>query len=160
MKATDLLKQDHEQLKKLFKAFDSSKDSPEACERIFEQVSQELEVHSAIEEEIFYPELSDYEETKEIVAESIEEHHVVDVLIDEIRGLTPQDEAFVAKFEVLKENVLHHAEEEEDELFPEAERLLGEERMSWLGDRLADRKQELIGEAKPPAGAAGGRKRA
>ncbi len=155
MKATDLLKQDHEQVKTLFKEFDSSKDSPDACERIFEQCSRELEVHSAIEGEIFYPELSDYEDMKEIIAESVEEHHVVDVLIDEIRALTPQDEAFAAKFEVLEENVLHHADEEEDELFPEAERLLGEERMSWLGDQLAERKQELLGQAKPPAGARG-----
>ncbi len=161
MKATELLKKDHAKVKTLFEEFDSSgKASPEAAARIFEECSRELMAHTAIEEEFFYPELSDYEETREIVAESIEEHHVVDVLIEEMRGLEPGDEAFTAKFEVLKENVLHHAEEEEQELFPHAERLLGKERLAWLGDRLAERKQQILGEAGSAAGGQRSRKRA
>ncbi len=158
MKATDLLKKDHASVKRLFEEFESAgKGSPETAERIFEACAKELEAHTAIEEELFYPELSDYEETGEIVAESIEEHHVVDVLIDEIRGLEPSDEAFAAKFDLLKENVLHHAEEEERELFPHAERLLGKARLAWLGDRLAERKQEILG--KTGSAAAGPRRR-
>lgn len=147
MKATDLLKKDHQEVKKLFKAFESSKDSPDEARQICEQVAQELTVHSAIEEELFYPELQPYEEAEEIVEESVEEHHVVDVLLGELRGLEPEDEAFAAKFQVLSENVLHHAEEEERELFPKAERLLGKDRLGWLGERLTERKSQLLAEA-------------
>lgn len=148
MKATDLLKKDHQSVKKLFKEFEASgKESPEEGQRIFEECARELAAHTTLEEEIFYPELSGYEETKEMVAEAAEEHHVVDVLIDEIRSLEPSDEAFAAKFMVMSENVLHHVEEEEKELFPEAEKLLGKERLDWLGERLAERKRELVGES-------------
>lgn len=161
MKATELLRKDHAKVRTLFEEFESSgKEPPETAARIFEECSRELAAHSAIEEEIFYPELSDYEETREIVAESIEEHHVVDVLIDEMRGLEPGDEAFIAKFEMLRENVLHHADEEEQELFPQAERLLGKDRLAWVGERLAERKQQVLGEARSAAGGQRRRKRA
>jgi hemerythrin superfamily protein len=106
--------------------------------RICEDVFAELEVHTAIEEEIFYPAVRQAggEELNETTDESVEEHHVVDLLMSEIRSLDAGDDAFVAKMTVLMENVEHHASEEEDEMFPKVRELLDEQRLEALGQEL------------------------
>jgi hemerythrin-like domain-containing protein len=76
----------------------------------------------------------------ETVDESLQEHHVVDVLMNEMRDLTGASDEWVAKMTVLMENVEHHAEEEERELFPEADEQLGSSRMQELGLELQERK--------------------
>jgi hemerythrin superfamily protein len=151
MLCTELLKKDHETVRKLFKEFESKEDDARAAGRIFEQCAQELTTHSKVEEELFYPELRDYKETREIVLESIEEHHVVEQLIEELRAMSPGDEAFAAKFTVLQENVEHHAGEEEKELFPKAERILGRPRSEWLAGQFQSRKQALAGGGRQQA---------
>ena len=142
--AIELLKADHELVRSLFKEFKEAKEAEdtegmrEAQERIFE----ELEVHTGIEEEVFYPAAQEVgEEAEELVAEGIEEHHVVDVLMGEIRDLTPDDDAWVAKMTVLIENVEHHADEEEEELFPKLREVFGDERLDSLGEKLAEAKK-------------------
>ena len=144
MDAIELLKADHELVRSLFKEFKEAKEAEDtegmrgAQERIFE----ELEVHTGIEEEVFYPEAQEVgEEAEELVKEGIEEHHVVDVLMGEIRELTPDDDAWAAKMTVLIENVEHHAEEEEEELFPKLREAFGDERLDALGDKLAQAKK-------------------
>ena len=120
-----LLTADHNRVRGLFTRFRDAqeKDDVDAMRALAEQIITELEVHTRIEEEIFYPEVRQGSgELDETVAEGIEEHHVVDVLIDEVRQLTPGDEAWVAKMTVMMENVEHHASEEEDEMFPDVRR--------------------------------------
>ena len=139
-------KDDHQKVKKLFRELEAAGDRAyQTKKRIAEQVFTELEVHSAIEEEIFYPavEATADKDGKEIVAEGIEEHHVVDVLIKELKALEPEDEQFDAKFKVLTENVEHHIEEEEGEMLPDAEKKLGRE-VEQLGERMERRKEELM----------------
>ncbi len=80
---------------------------------------------------------------KDLVAEAIEEHHVVATLMEELKGLAPKDERYDAKFKVLMENVEHHIEEEEGEMFPETEEVLGEQ-LESLGTQMQERKQELM----------------
>jgi hemerythrin-like domain-containing protein len=146
MDAIKLLKDDHKKVKELFREYEELGDRAHVSKRrIAEQVFQELEVHTAIEEEIFYPAVRERadKDGKELVAEGYEEHHVVDVLIQELKGLQPEDEAFDAKFKVLTENVEHHIEEEEGEMLPDAKETLGDQ-LDELGDRMIRRKEELM----------------
>jgi len=149
----EMLTTDHEKVKQLFRAYEAAGDRAyDRKQEIADEVFTELEIHSAIEEEIFYPALQDSgeEEGKKIVAEAIEEHRIVKQLISELRALDLQDEQFDAKFKVLTENVEHHAEEEESEMFPVVEDVL-EDELEELGTQMKARKEELrtsgLGEA-------------
>lgn len=144
--AVEMLKSDHKKVKKLFREYAELGDNAhKSKERLAEEIFQELEVHSKLEEEIFYPaaEAAADKEVGEVVAEGLEEHHVVDILMAEIRALSPEDEAFDAKMKVLCENVEHHIEEEETELLPEAQQALGDE-VERLGMEMKQRKQQLL----------------
>lgn len=148
MDAIKLLKDDHKKVKDLFRQFEKAR-SDSRKKAIAEEVFHELEVHSTIEEEIFYPAVKEKadQEGKEIVAESVEEHHVVDVLINELKAIPEVNEQYEAKFTVLTENVEHHIEEEEKEMFPEAKKLLGND-VKALGEKMQARKDELMATAR------------
>lgn len=146
MKATRLLKEDHDKVRALFREFESAGENAHKQKQgIVERVFRELEVHTKIEEEIFYPAVKAKmgNEGEELVAESLQEHHVVDVLMGEMQPLQPDNPEYEAKFTVLMENVEHHAEEEEKEMFPGAEKKLGAE-LESLGERMQRRKEELM----------------
>lgn len=149
-KATSLLKEDHRKVKKLFAEFEKLEESDMAeMARIFETVNRELTIHAQIEEEIFYPaiEKSDDDEAEELVLESHEEHRLVKQLLQELSGMTADDEQFCAKMKVLKDMVLHHAEEEESEIFPVFEDLDKEEQ-DRIAEQLQSRKNELSPEGE------------
>ena len=144
MNAIRLLEQDHRTVKKLLERGDDTteravKTRPELLQRI----ADELRVHEAIEEEIFYPALVEHAKTKEIALEGYEEHHVVDGIVDELKELAPDDETWGAKFAVMKENLEHHIEEEEGEMFPKARTVLDEAELDELGARMELRQGEL-----------------
>lgn len=145
-----LLKEDHDKVKKLFDEFEQATNK-RSKHRIAREALVELEVHAGIEEEIFYPAFqaeSEAEESESIVIEAEEEHHVVHVLIEELKSMPDDDEGrFEAKFTVLAENVRHHIKEEEDEMLPKAKKL-GKERLQELGAEMASRKQELVKQFK------------
>jgi hypothetical protein len=113
-------------------------------EELFTEVKQVLVVHEAIEEEIFYPALKDHPNTKEIAWEGYEEHHDVDVVMAEIDGVAYYDEQWGAKFKVMKENLEHHIEEEEGEMFKQAKQVFDEEELAQLGEYMEARKEELM----------------
>ena len=143
-KATSLLKEDHRKVKKLFAEFDKLDEGDEAeMARIFEEVKKEITLHAEIEEEFFYPALqkADDEEAQELVLEAYEEHRLVKQLIEEIAGLTADDEVFCAKMKVLKDTVLRHVEQEESELFPIFEDL-DKEQQERIAEQVWTRKQE------------------
>ena len=147
MNAITMLKEDHEKVKGLFRDFEAAGDRAYQKKlRIAEQVFRELEVHTTLEEEIFYPavQAKASKDGKELVLEGLEEHHVVDVLISELKQLQPENEQFDAKFKVLTENVEHHIEEEEGEMLPDAEKRLGNE-LERLGAEMKARKEALVG---------------
>ena len=104
MDAVKLLKDDHEKVKGLFRQFEKAR-SEGKKKQLADEIMMELEVHSKIEEEIFYPAVREKggDDQQEIVAEAVEEHHVVDVLMKEIKELEPSDERFEAKMTVLIE---------------------------------------------------------
>ena len=146
MDAIDMLKADHKKVKELFRQYEAAGDRAyQKKKSIAEEVFTEFMVHSKLEEELFYPAVKAEtdKQGQELVAESIEEHHVVATLIEELKALDPKDERYDAKFTVLMENVEHHIEEEEDELFPEAEDVLGDA-IEDLGAQMKERKDQLM----------------
>ena len=146
MEATVLLKKDHAAVKALFKKFEAAGDrAAQTKQRLFDDIKAELDAHAAIEEEIFYPAMQKVrsKDVQDLVLEAIEEHKVVKTLLKEIAQLTPDDDAFDAKMKVLQENVEHHADEEEKEMFPQAEEHLSEERRGELGEQMESRKEAL-----------------
>jgi hemerythrin superfamily protein len=144
--AVSLIKSDHRRVEGLFREFEQAGERAHKTKRrLVDQIREELEVHATIEEESFYPalEAKARKDGKELVKEAVEEHHLVRVTLDELAGLDPEDDAFDAKVQVLMENVRHHVEEEETEMLPEAEELLGKEELARLGEEMAARKQQL-----------------
>jgi hemerythrin superfamily protein len=142
MELFDMLRKDHEKVKKMFNQFDMLKEEPEKkkgeLEKLFGEIRKELQIHMEGEEKFFYPALRNSEETHDEVLESIEEHHVVKLLMKELER-TQVSEKWVAKLSVMKENVLHHISEEEEELFEKAQELLGD-RAKEIGKQISSMK--------------------
>jgi hemerythrin superfamily protein len=144
MDALALLKSDHDTVRSLFRDFEEATEAEntDRMEELAQTIFSELEVHTAIEEEVFYPEAERAgSEVEELVKEGVEEHHVVDVLIGELQKLQPNDETFTPKMTVLIENVEHHAEEEESEMFPKLREAFSDERLQQMGQALQHAKQ-------------------
>lgn len=138
--ALTLLKKDHDLAKDLMARVDKEKDVDERTS-MFEQLIDALTIHERIEEEIFYPALQRLPNAREDVLESFEEHHLVDQIITGLDNTAIDSETWPAKFTVLKENVEHHIQDEEEKLFPKADKLLGREKLGELGARMADLKE-------------------
>lgn len=139
MDAIELLKSDHDEVRGLFDEFREAKEAEDTdrMRQLQKQIFSELETHTRIEEDIFYPAVRalDEEELTETVAEGLQEHHVVNVLMREIEDVSGE-ETFEAKMQVLMENVEHHADEEEDELFPDVRAKMDDARLRELGAEL------------------------
>jgi hypothetical protein len=145
MDALQLLKADHDKVKKMLEDLDSTTErGVKTREEGFAKLRQELEAHEAIEEEIFYPALKEHPKAKDIVLEAYEEHNVVDMVVGEIEGVSYDDETWGAKFTVLKENLEHHIDEEETEMFKQARQVFEKDELEELGGRMAERKDELL----------------
>jgi hemerythrin superfamily protein len=136
MDALELLKQDHQTVKKLFEDAEGTEDQKEK-EEIFEDIKTELETHARIEETVFYPAMAKHEELKDMVLESIEEHKQVKTLLREMDNLKSDSEKFEPKLKVLMENVEHHAEEEEEgKMFPKVREIVDRTILEELGQEL------------------------
>ncbi|MGI8809638.1 MAG: hemerythrin domain-containing protein [Acidimicrobiales bacterium] len=146
MDAVSLLTADHNRVRGLFARFQTAEEADDTVQmmELAAKIIVELEVHATIEEEIFYPAIQGAdEELKDTVDEGIEEHHVAKTLMEEIKTLTPEDDAWVAKMKVLIESVEHHAGEEEEEMFPETRKNFDKAALEGLGTQLEARKAEL-----------------
>jgi hemerythrin superfamily protein len=132
--ALELLKEDHQKVKKLFTQAEQDQKQQKS---LFNQIKQELETHTFIEETVFYPAMEKHEELKDMVLESIEEHRQVKTLLKEMENLASDSEKFEPKLKVLRENVEHHAEEEEEgKMFPKVRGILDEGALAKLGEQL------------------------
>jgi hemerythrin superfamily protein len=141
--AIAILKADHRDVEKLFKAFERAGDSAYKTKRkLVDQMIAALSQHAAIEEEVLYPSArQEVADSEDDVLEALEEHHVVKWQLQELVGLAPTDERFNAKVTVLTENVRHHVGEEESELFPLLRSRLGRKRLLELGAALDSAKR-------------------
>jgi hemerythrin-like domain-containing protein len=151
MDAITLLKDDHDKLKKLLAELETTTErGVKTRSELFATIKGELMVHETIEEEIFYPELKAHPKAKDIVLEGFEEHHVVDVLMGELESLDVSDETWGAKAIVMKENIEHHIEEEEGEMFKIARRVFETKELEELGSRMEARKESTQRELGVP----------
>ena len=154
-KATSLLRDDHKKVKQLFASYEELENGNDAeREKLFQEIRTELSIHSRIEEEIFYPAvaMAEDKEARKLVQEALEEHKIVTTLLEEINSLRTNDDAECAgKMKALKDNVLHHAKEEEDEIFPIFEDLQ-KHQQTTVAEQLMARKKELEDEGIEEAG--------
>ncbi|HEX3089487.1 MAG TPA: hemerythrin domain-containing protein [Ilumatobacteraceae bacterium] len=143
MDAITLLRDDHKTVEQLFKRFEKAGDRAYVEKRqIVDRIIEELSIHAAIEEQVFYPVArATVADTEDIALESLEEHHIVKWLLSELVDLDPAAERFDAKVTVLIENVRHHVEEEQDEFFPKVRQGLSRAQLADLGEALANAKK-------------------
>jgi hypothetical protein len=155
MDALTLLQDDHDKMRRLLDELEGTTErGVKTREELYARIKGELMVHEAIEEEIFYPALKGHPKARDIVLEAYEEHHVVDTVMAELEGLPVDDETWGAKAKVMKENVEHHMEEEEGEMFKQARAVFDEDELESLGERMVDRKRSAQEELSVPAGRA------
>ena len=148
MDALELLKQDHDKVKQMMSELEHTGDEQrEKREEIFAQLKRELTIHEILEEEIVYPTFEKQTKLKEVVLEGYQEHHVVDLVLGEMMEIDADDENWSAKLSVAKENVEHHIEEEEGQMFKIARGIFDEQQLAKMGNLLASRKQELEAES-------------
>src|SRR5687768_4901601 len=142
MDALSLLKADHDKVKKMLAEGEETTERAEKTRtELFETLKAEMMIHERIEEEIFYPALKSHPKAKDIVLEGYEEHHVVDEIMGELEALDVTDETWGAKFKVMKENIEHHIEEEEGEMFKTARSVFDRQELEDLGARMLELKQ-------------------
>jgi hemerythrin superfamily protein len=146
MKATDLLKKQHKEVKGLFKKIEKTEDARQR-RQLMEEIATALQGHTTIEEEMFYPAVRQVgsKKAEEMVDEAFEEHHVVKLVLKELPQVDPADERFHAKMTVLSELVEHHAQEEEEEMFKLAKKL-GDDELDELGDQMEERFEQISGQ--------------
>ena len=137
MDALTLLKKDHDEVKKMLKDLDDTTDRAiKTRQNLFERLKFSLTVHEQMEEAVLYPALKEHAETKEIVLEAYEEHDVVDTIVGELEQTPFGDETWHAKLTVMRENLLHHIQEEEDEMFGQVRRLFDKATLESLGEQM------------------------
>ena len=141
--AIAMLKEDHRRVRDLFQEYQAATD-PRTKRELAEEVCTELETHAQLEEQIFYPAVNEEsEEGPELVQEALQEHQKVKDLIAALREMGPDNRDFDAKFRALMQNVEHHVEEEETQMFPLAEQDLADD-LDELKDEMQDLKKDIL----------------
>lgn len=131
MEITTLLKEDHREVENLIAQLEGGADKD-----TFTKLKSSLELHTQIEEEIYYPALEGNDETDDLVSDAYQEHDEVDDLLKEMSGTDVGSEEFQDLLQQLKESINHHVKEEENELFPKSEKVLGAEKLEQMGDEM------------------------
>ena len=136
--AIAVLTSDHVRIKSLLAALQKARTAA-SRESLIEQAAEALKQHTAIEEQVFYPafrEAAKTDKDRRLFHEATEEHHVVDVVLPEVRAARHEPDVFAARAKVLRELVEHHIEEEQNDLFPRARRLMSELELHELATQL------------------------
>jgi hemerythrin superfamily protein len=147
MDAIELLTRDHKAVRKLLDELSkTAEDAAQKREDLLAKIEHELELHTAIEEEIFYPAVKEAggKEGAKMFYEAVEEHRAVsELVLPDLTNTTPTSERFSGRAKVLKELVEHHADEEEEEMFEQAKKIFSKEQLEELGHRMEQRRKEL-----------------
>ena len=143
MNALDLLKKDHQEAARLMDQIETAADGGQnSGVELFNQLKNALTLHTRIEEQVFYPALENHQETRDLVKEAYTEHDEVKNLLSEISGLSPSSKDFLNKLTELRDNVEHHVEEEENEMFPKVKQVLSQNQIDEIGRRMLEMKQD------------------
>lgn len=141
MNVIELLKEDHRKVEGFFQKVKATDESEH--KDLFEQIKEELEIHAHVEEVIFYPKLKEEgdKELQDITLEGIEEHHQAKIFLRELSSLADESEKFEPKLKVLMEDIEHHVQEEEGEMFPMVEEQFDEATLEELGRQVEEEKR-------------------
>ena len=143
--AIELLKEQHDKVKKAFKEFEKlDREDSETQQQLVQTVCEDLKLHTTLEEELFYPAAREAIEDEDIMNEAQVEHETAKMLIEQLENMGTDDPNYFATFTVLGEYVRHHIKEEQGEMFPAAKRARID--LVGLGERMRARKEELAGE--------------
>ena len=135
--AVQLLEREHRRFEELLKQGEDTTERARATRReLLSTLTAELNAHELMEEKVLYPALQSHSETREIVLEGFEEHHVADLIVKELHEVATNDEAWGAKFKVLKENIEHHIQEEEGNMFRLARGIFSRDELRTLAGRM------------------------
>lgn len=138
------LRNDHVELKKLLKDMvDTTERAVQTRQTLRQTFADLLMAHSKAEEDVFYQPLRDQKETHDIILEAQEEHHLAETVLKEILDLDVSDETWVAKVEVLQESLKHHIEEEEEEIFPKAQKILSSDEAKRMGEAFEEAMSQM-----------------
>ena len=141
--ALELLKEQHQEVEELISEIEDS-DDPDDKRALFQELADKIAAHSTIEEKIFYPSVM-AKQTKELLVEATEEHLSVKRILADLLELDVEDEHFDAKLSVMKEQIRHHAhDEEEDTLFPKVRKLLSADELAALGNEMMAMFERLL----------------
>jgi len=141
--ALTLLKEDHDRVKKMLAEGEKTTERGEKTrQELFEKLKTSLVAHESMEEQVLYPALKAHPKAKELTLEAYEEHHVVDLVLEELEKTPVTDEQWGAKFTVARENIEHHIDEEEGEMFSKARSVFDRAELMDLGERMEQRKAE------------------
>jgi len=133
-----LLEDEHDEAKAVFKKIEKAEGA--AAGRLWAKLHSMLTLHEEMEEKLFYPQLKETKQTEDLILEAYQEHHVMDVLQEEISALDPSDETWHPKVKVLQENTEHHIEEEEGELFPKVRKIWDTAKREQVGRQMQEMK--------------------
>ena len=145
MNAIELLKEDHQMAMSLITELESADEQAgtDATQtETFNKLQQALKLHTRMEEEIFYPALESFDETSDLVTEAYQEHEQVDQLLAQLSSQAPNEEEFQEALAELRSSIEHHVEEEENEMFPQAEQVLGQQRLQEMGQQMQAMKKD------------------
>ncbi len=144
MDVIELLTQDHERVLALFEQFDNLKEQPEQnrgkLEKLFSKIKFELEQHTFAEEQYFYPELENDEETRDLIAKSLKEHQNIKSMLAELDN-EKVNHQWIARLSDMGEKVMHHIGEEENDLFEKTVEILDEDEINKIGDSIQQLKK-------------------
>lgn len=147
MDAIQMLEEQHREVEDLFEEIEQAEASDEKQE-LFEEIADQLTVHAVIEERHFYPAVKE-RRTEDILLEALEEHLSIKRLLADLLKLSPEDDQFDAKISVLKEQVEHHVEEEEGDLFPKVRKILDKEMLDAIAQEMTATQEQLLDAGDP-----------
>ncbi len=143
------LTKEHQEVKELLEKIREAGDGASAKrDEMFGKLKKELKGHMKGEEHALYPALKEKSEARSDAFESIEEHHVAEMVLNELDRMKTREERWMAKLTVFKELIEHHVEEEESNLFPTAGKLLSEDQLQGILKKYQDEKQKVMKNAR------------
>lgn len=142
------LKDDHRDVKHFLKELDEkSARASKSKSALFDELKQMVTAHARAEEKVFYDTLKSSKTAHNLALEGYEEHHVVDALLQEMSQLSSGDDQWQAKLSVVTENLEHHIKEEEEEIFPNARKILSDKQAEELGEAFTAEKSKYLSTA-------------
>lgn len=137
MNGLELLKEDHRKvLDIIYEIEQTSERAIKTREKLLTKLTQLIKIHEKMEEKVIYPAAKKSNEMEDLVNEAYEEHHVVDNILAELSELSANAENWKAKVTVMRENLEHHIEEEEQNLFPKLEKKFDQQALEQFGDKM------------------------